>query len=231
MAVESILLEAKNLGVGSLTRTALTKYLYLLDYWVAKENSGKTFIGAEWIFHHFGPYSEAIANDLDWLPTLPSINKVDVSKEGKDFSLYSLSEYAKGRTLESIGLTFDVRQNLALALKTFAHDLSGLLNFVYFETEPMEHAAPGDRLVFSNLQKSVFKTDIKPYKLPIKDRKKAEKIQALLLNIGNRWEEDHKPLILKNPPIRDAYYEQTFDEEYELDPTEEFISSVTFKNK
>lgn len=229
-AVTAILLEAKQVGVYKLTRTALTKYLYLLDYWMAKENNGKTFIGVAWRFHHFGPYSDALAADLDWASSQPAINKVDVSKQDKDFTLYSLSEYAKPKSLETLGVPFDVRQNLTHSIKAFAVDLPGLLNFVYFKTEPMEHAKPGEILSFFGLNKVNFKADIKIIKIPVTDKEKAQKIQSLLLKIGKTWEEDHKPKALNTPPIRDLIFAETSDTDITLADGHEYGAFLTFND-
>lgn len=210
---EALLYEAKLIGVRSFTRTALTKYLYLVDYWMAKENNGKTFIGVEWRFHHYGPYSEALASDIDFLPTLPFINKVDVSREDKDFTLYSLGEYSRNKTLEAVGITSNVKDRLLQAVKAFAGDLNGLLNFVYFETEPMIGISPGDVLSFENLRKQNFKQDIKLIKVQIDSVEKAARIKALVSKIGEKWQESQNGKPLKTLPIRDAHYLETLEPE------------------
>lgn len=229
-AVVAILLEAKQVGVYKLTRTALTKYLYLLDYWVAKENGGKPYFGVTWRFHHYGPYSDSLALDLDWASSQPAINKVDVSRQEKDFTLYSLSSYAKNKTLEMLGVSYDVRQNLALALKAFSGDLTGLLNFVYFKTEPMEQANPGDVISFAGLNKVNFKSDVLPIKIPITDKDKAKRIKLLLSKIAGKWEDEHKYRETQNPPIRDSHFAETIGADLNFDDDQEYRASLTFNS-
>lgn len=212
-AILSILLEAKEGGVWKITRTALIKYLYLLDFWMAEESGGGTFTGAEWRFHHFGPYSDALAADLDWLSTQPSVEKEDISGKGKDYFLYSLGEWAKAQTFEALGLPIDVRLKLTEAIKHYAGDLSGLLDFVYFRTTPMQGATPGSVLSFTGLRKLNFKADIKPVKVPVNDAAKIDRIKTLLKKIGGQWEEGHKIPAMTHPPIRDAIFAQVMEDE------------------
>lgn len=225
--VVTILHEAKQAGVGRLTRTALTKYLYLLDYWMAKETSGETYLGVNWKFYHFGPYSESIASHLDWVGTLPSINKVDVNKQGKESILYSLTEYAHPKSFEAIGLPRDVGMKLIQAIKAFACDPTGLLNFVYFSTEPMHGAKPGNVLEFQNLSKTDFKKDIQPIRIAIQNEQKAKRIQSLLTKIGSDWQKSQQHQE-KNPPVRDAIYAESQDDDTILSDGQEYTASLVF---
>lgn len=227
-AVVAILHEAKQAGVGKLTRTALTKYLYLLDYWMAKETNGKTYLGVDWKFYHFGPYSESIASHLDWAGAQASINKVDVSKQDKEFTLYSLSDYARPKTFEAIGLPKDVGMKLVQAIKAFAGDLTGLLNFVYFDTEPMDGAKPGNVLEFQNLSRTNFKKDVQTIKISIQNDQKAKRIQSLLSKIGDDWQKNQQSPLVKNPPVRDSIYAETQDEDLILSDGQEYTASLVF---
>lgn len=225
---EALLYDAKQVGVRSFTRTALTKYLYLLDYWVAKENNGKPYIGVEWKFHHYEPYSETISRNFDFLSTLPYINKVDVSREEKDFSLYSLGEYTRNKTLVSLGISNFVRDRLLQAIKTFTGDLTGLLNFVYFETEPMQGISPGDILSFEHLIKQNFKQDIKPIKVGIDNLEKADKIKGLISKIGEKWEQAQNKSPLNIAPIKDTHYLDTLDSETIIEDGNNHFGSLIF---
>lgn len=228
---EALLYEAKQIGVRSFTRTALTKYLYLLDYWMAKENNGKTFIGVEWKFYHYGPYSEALASHIDFLPTLPFINKVDVSRENKDFTVYSLGEYTRNKTLESIGISSNVKGRLLQAIKAFVGDLNGLLNYVYFETEPMDGVKPGDVLSFENLRKQNFKQDIKQIKVQIDNKEKAARIKALISNIGSKWQESQNNTPLKTLPLRDSHYLEAIEPETIINDGKSHFGTLKFSNE
>jgi hypothetical protein len=229
IAILSILLEAKQCGIGKITRTALVKYVYLMDLWTAEETSGETFTGTEWRFHHFGPYSEALIMDLDWLSTQPSVNKEDVSGNNRDYSLYSLSEWAKAPTFEALGLVSDVRLKLIEAIKNYAGDLNSLLNFIYFRTTPMQGAIPGTVLSFSDAQKIKYKTDIKTVMVPINETKKIARIKFLLAQIGKQWEEGHRPRKIPNPPIRDALFKESESDDGLNDIDGNFRTSLSFR--
>lgn len=43
----------------------LIKYVYLVDLDYAKFNNGQTFTGVDWVFHHFGPWSVDVFQQLD----------------------------------------------------------------------------------------------------------------------------------------------------------------------
>lgn len=227
-AILSILLEAKQGGVGKITRTALIKYLYLLDFWMAEATGGNTFTGVEWRFHHFGPYSNALAADLDWLSTQPSVEKEDISGKDKDYFLYSIGEWAKAQTFEALGLPIDVRLNLIEAIKRYAGDLSGLLDFVYFKTAPMQGATPGAVLSFAGFRKLNFKTDIKTIKVPVNDAAKIDRIKILLAKIGGQWEEGHKAPAMTHPPIRDALFAQVAEDEGLIGIDGNWSAALTF---
>jgi hypothetical protein len=212
-AVLSILLEAKQCGVGKVTRTALVKYVYLMDFWTAEETRGTTFTGIEWRFHHFGPYSDTLAADLDLLSTQPSVSKEDISGKNNDYSLYSLGAWAKAPSFEALGLPSDVRLKLVQTLKQYASDLNALLHFIYFGTAPMQGAIPGSILSFAGSRKLNYKTDVKTISVPIADAKKAARIKLLLAKIGKQWEEEHTPNNIPNPPIRDALFLEAIEDD------------------
>jgi hypothetical protein len=180
---------------------------------MAEETPGRTYTGIEWYFHHFGPYSSALIDDLDFLSTQPSVEKEDIKGKDKEYSLYGLGAWVNVKTLEELRLPPDVRLRLSDAIRKFSRDLSGLLDFVYFKTEPMQGVLPGSRLSFDDLHKVNYRADIKNVKVPISGAKKISRIQTLLLDIGRQWEDECKSQELKNPPIRDALFEQSVADE------------------
>lgn len=92
----------------------------------------------------------------------------------------------------------------------------------------MEHAKPGDALLFTGLYKVNFKADIQAIKVPVTDKFKAQKIQSLLSKMGKQWEEDHKPSIQKTPPIRDAIFAETLDVDMTLTDEREYGAFLNF---
>ena len=51
----------------------LIKYVYLADLIFAEKHGGKTFTGAPWRFHHFGPWSPEVFSRIE-----PVITEVGV---------------------------------------------------------------------------------------------------------------------------------------------------------
>lgn len=134
-----------------LNRTALFKFVYLLDCLHAEGHDGDTASQARWYFHHYGPFAIDLAEGLDALTTRGTIQSRDLSFKDKDFTQYWLGEYPVGPTLSDAGLQSGLASRFSLWLRTFAGDLSKLLDHVYFNTLPMVNAVPGAELDFSAL--------------------------------------------------------------------------------
>jgi hypothetical protein len=127
----------------------LVKFLYLADLYHARRNEGKTLTGWRWKFVHYGPFTnEALlaiesAVQEGMIAAIPYESSFD---EEQHFLYKSESE-----TEPSIAarLPFYVIGPLQGAVKKWAADTFGLLDHVYFETEPMKNVKPGDLLDFS----------------------------------------------------------------------------------
>lgn len=169
-AILAILLEAEQAGVGKLLRTTLMKYLYLLDVYMAEESQGQTWCGVTWGFHHFGPYSTALADEIDRLAELSLIQAVSGGGTTKDYFLYTVGEWSTAKTFETLGFPSNVRIKLLNAIREFRNSLSALLDTVYFRTEPMANARPGDDLDFSECRRLSF-ASIKPLQMKSIDSK------------------------------------------------------------
>ena len=208
-AILAILHEAKQAGVGGVLRTALIKYLYLLDLLVAREKSGETFTGTIWRFHHYGPYADSCVAELDELAKTPTVECHGSAGKSKDYCVYKLGEYGTADSLESLGLSFDVRSNLGTAIRRYASDLSGLLDYVYFNTEPMANAKPGDVLEFSGASNSNYKRDIRPIDVPAADPKRLEHVRMLLKKLGDNWAKRAQEGGAMSAPILDEHYGAT----------------------
>lgn len=144
--------------------TALMKYLYLLDVYMAEATEGQTWTGAQWGFLHFGPYATTLANEIDTLAQRSLIQSFSGGGTGKDYILYTVGEWSTAKSFEALGFPSEVRQKMATAIRQFANNLSDLLDMVYFRTEPMRDAKPGDALDFSGCQRLSF-SSIKPLKM------------------------------------------------------------------
>lgn len=205
-AIFAILSEAESAGVGKITRTALMKYLYLLDLYTARETGGKTWTGASWVFLHYGPYSQSLAEEVDALSAKGLIEEKAGGGLSKDYSLYSLAEMTIVKGFVDLGMPIDVRLSLSQDIRKFASDLPYLLDKIYFHTEPMECVRPGDALTFETAQKVNFKTDVKPIKIPIADEKTVTTIRLLAKRIGEKYLKSFDGQRPFAPPIIDHYF-------------------------
>lgn len=125
--------ERSNYGLG---KTKLLKLAYIAEVYY-KRLTGRRLTDADWIFWQYGPYvtdypaylqSDAFSvepNEGDFQPILPSENyrQSDIGIEEK-MAVYRAMEFAD-------------------------EDLNELLDFVYFDTEPMMNAGKrGEKLNF-----------------------------------------------------------------------------------
>lgn len=157
---------------GGLIRTALVKYVYLLDVLCARQ-SGETWTKAEWRFIHFGPYAASIGDGIDSAAKRGLIGLVTGEEldADRDFSLYSFPSHSQAPTLRQLGTPGSVALELTSLVRRFKNDLSTLLDYVYFRTEPMEHAIPKSTLDFSNCQPLDIKA-FRPVDRPALSKKK-----------------------------------------------------------
>jgi len=167
--IQFIVCQATEFG-ASLSPIRVVKFLYLADLYHARESKGETLTGWPWAFVYFGPYcTESFlalerAKDEGLIEAKPFESKYD----DKDRYLYSCP-LEKGSDVEG-QLNIYVWSPLREAIKKWADDTSGLLDHVYFETEPMEEAKRGDLLDFSKARP--------PIKLPKLEMKKISKFKA-----------------------------------------------------
>lgn len=135
---------------GSANKTKLLKLLYLADL----ENfraEGRTLTGFDWIFYQYGPWAAQYDGLLD---QLAAENLIKMDK-------WAASELEGTRIeiTESAGFGKVIKSTTALMraqryVDTWADKSVGsLLDYVYFETEPMLAAEKGQRLDFTKVQK------------------------------------------------------------------------------
>jgi len=125
--------------------TRLVKLLYLSDLEWRRLHGGEPLAELDWRFLHFGPYPTELASLLGGL---------DVEE----------TEFTAGKIVHRLAfgpeelrdqqVPDEVRSVVARLVKTWGDaDLNTLLDYVYFETEPMENARRGERLNFSQLRR------------------------------------------------------------------------------
>lgn len=216
-AILAILRAAKDVGVGKLARTPLTKFVYLLDLYAAEERGGATLSGASWKFHHFGPYATELDAQIDALAQQGAIQAEARENVDKEYTLFYLGEWSTAKPLEALGVSHEARTRLADMMKQYSFDLPGLLNHVYFETAPMVNARPGDVLDFSKAQRLVWARDIKPHRFGMPDKAKAMRARELMAKLGE--ERRARAFKLPTPPVYDEHYARAVaaaEEDWEL---------------
>lgn len=178
-----------------LTTLRLVKFLYLADLYHARFSKGETLTGWPWAFVYFGPWckevNEAIEKSakkgLIFAQEYPS--KYDDDKDYRLFSTESTDEEPK--IIDA--LPTYVWSKLQWAIQKWADDWHGLLDYVYFETEPMIEAKPGALLDFSKSQMPEVAKKIDIKKIPQTKLKEAKKALA-------RLEEKYKDGLSTKPP-------------------------------
>lgn len=203
-AILAVLRAAQEVGVSKLGRTALTKFVYLLDLYTAEERAGSTFTGAEWRFRHFGPYAAELDAQINTLANQGAIQSEARENVDKEYTLFYLGEWSTAKPLESFGLSHEARARLSDMMKQFSFDLPGLLNHVYFETAPMLGTKPGETLDFSKVERLNWARDVKPHRFGMNDKVKAKRASELMAKLGeNRRSRVYK---LPTPPAYDELY-------------------------
>jgi hypothetical protein len=138
-----------NYGLG---RTKLLKLAYLSEVYY-KRLTGKRLTDADWIFWQYGPYVMDYPNCLD-------SNAFTVESTESDFQpILPADDYCQ--------TDFSIEEKLAVSrsMEFADEDLNELLDFVYFDTEPMINAGErGKRLDFDCRDTlSVMYSKIRPY--------------------------------------------------------------------
>ena len=216
-----VLAAANDRGERELGPIHLIKYVYLADLVYARE-TGRSFTGVRWKFHHFGPWSEEVYKRIEpvvrevqakeYIISNPRIRDDTVRYEVEEADATILKEAEKKLPLV-----------ITLFLKTlvsrFANDTSSLLHFVY-TTPPMLTAAPEEELDFSTAQEKLgqAKEDYRsvPKKIP------QEELQRLRAEAKRRWElkrrrKKRKRVPADPPPIYDEVFFKGLQELEEMD--------------
>ena len=149
--IKQIISSAKEQEINIPAKTRLIKLLYLIEIEYYKYYQ-KRLTGLKWQFYHYGPYSSEIESILG----SPDIEEIPFAlKDGRLGSQYDVAEDELKSTMPS-----DIKRIVDHIVKDWSEtDLNKLLDYVYFETEPMRNAKRGDILDF---------TKIKPWESPEK---------------------------------------------------------------
>jgi len=189
------------------------KYVYLVDLEYAKQNDGKTFTGIDWIFYHFGPWSQEVHSRIE--PALLSIGAI---KENIPSSVFGREDFIRWHididediNLDGL-LPFQVKMTLKNYVRQFKNDTSRLLHYVY-ATTPMLNATPKERLDFSlcKLEEKEDKSKFMPYLERISEIKHKElliKIEDIRAKYQATKEKNKSLAVIKYRPRYDGVYEE-----------------------
>lgn len=164
-----------------LTTNRLVKFLYLADLYYARIKDGKTITGFPWRFIYYGPYCREAWNTIEKAAADNLICKETYASYFDDEKEYNLF-WCREDDAEELGeqIHIGVIGYLQNAIKKFGDDTPQLLDYVYFDTEPMQDAQKGDLLDFSKAERFEPVKKVQLKKLSPETIKKArEKIKKL----------------------------------------------------
>jgi hypothetical protein len=169
-----------------LTTLRLVKFLYLADLYYARVSNGKTLTNWPWAFVYFGPWCKQVNDAIDNAVK----NSLVLAKEypskhddAKDYRLFWLQDTEEDPKVIDALPTY-VWSKLQWAIRKWADDSYGLLDYVYFETEPMIEAKPGAVLDFSQSRMPEVPKKIEMKKIP---EAKMDEAKKALARLGEKY--------------------------------------------
>jgi len=158
------------------TETRLIKYLYLVDLYHARIKKGKTLTGWPWAFVYYGPYCSEAYDTIEQAVKFNLIEEkyYDSKYESKDkFRLFSVEKDEQDKEPPIVkDLHIYIITQLQKIIRQHGDDIARLLDFVYYDTEPMQNAIPKQKLNFSLAQMPVILPTIKMKKISPETLKK-----------------------------------------------------------
>lgn len=178
-----------------LTTLRLVKFLYLADLYHARISRGKTLTGWPWAFVYFGPFCQQAKEAIDNAAKTGVVQFEEYPSkydDEKDYRLFWVEDIdGEPNVINSIP-TY-VWSKLQWAIQKWADDSFGLLDYVYFETEPMLEAKRGGGLDFTKAQMPEV-----PKKVQMKKVSKEKIMEAK--RAVDRLKEKYKNAIGSRPP-------------------------------
>ena len=142
---------------GSIGRTALTKLVYLVDVEYCRRY-GKQATGLKWRFHHYGPYAAELDEDIRASGLYVDEDVFSGKASNRPVSGYRY-RYRRAGDWREIHKAFNSQYDAQVkgcvdrVIEQWGLDsLPTILDYVYFETEPMQDAKRGEYLDFSKIQ-------------------------------------------------------------------------------
>ncbi|MBI4535311.1 MAG: DUF4065 domain-containing protein, partial [Ignavibacteriae bacterium] len=204
-----VLSEAVDKG-KSLGKTRLVKFLYLTEVEYYRE-IGERLTELRWLFYHYGPY----ALELEDILAEPKFKRSEFKTEDdRDVILFRVAE-----PMPSYARRVDVKVSLLVKKivgRWIDKTLAELLDFVYFETEPMQTAERrGELLDFSTVKKET-QTVVIPLTASKETRRKVDELRKRIGPTLRRLVEQ------RNSPREEGKEYQAAMETWEEDMSKEF---------
>jgi hypothetical protein len=187
----------------TLTRLRLVKFIYLADLYFARVSKGETLTGLPWAFVYYGPYCSAVLEEIEAAVAAGFVNEEarESKYEDKDYYLYhSVDEVEPEMKGE---LPFYVMSELRHAIKKWGEDSHGLLDHVYFETEPMRDVRKGDHLDFTSAQMPSIERPIRMKQL---SKKNIERAKEAIRKLTSKTTTLISRSPIRDEPKHDKYY-------------------------
>lgn len=150
----SYIVDQVNDSGGSVGRTALVKLVYLVEVEYYRQY-GKHATGLQWLFHHYGPYAAELDTAVNSLGLGIDENQFSGKAGNRSVSGY---RYRRAGDWKEIARVFNshydtqVKRCVDKVVEQWAlFPLPTILDYVYFETEPMQGAKRGEYLDFSKI--------------------------------------------------------------------------------
>jgi len=187
---------------GYLNKTKLIKYLYLVDveyYRMHKE----MFTGFNWIFKDFGPWAFEYNEIYEAMERAPDFRIDEGNRPDLDTKFIKTTESLE---LGDVIRDFDIELKVRRIIDRWADEITGpMLNYVYFNTEPMVDAERGKTLDFTKIHRL---EPIPRFELS-KGSLDAKELAELKKKIRERIDEERKkekPDCTFTPPHYDEIY-------------------------
>lgn len=192
---------------GTIGRTALTKLVYLIDIEYYKRH-GKQATSLQWRFHHYGPYAAELQSQIQLLGLHADEAQFTRKPTNRPATGY---RYRPNKDWHEIQRAFNtaydasVKRCVDQIIEQWALEpLPTILDYVYFETEPMQNAKRGQSLDFSKIQ---------PEPINPPPTAKLEFSEEFLSDLRRKWKEkreaasQQKPKKATEPRYDEIYYE------------------------
>lgn len=128
----------------------------------------------------------------------------ELSSGDRDFALLDWRVKANTVSLEKLAVPLYAKLRLAQNIKEYRFSLPGLLDYVYFQTTPMDSVVPGSELSFANCRKVSVK-EIKRVPLNAPSAKALERARELLGSMVGHLKDSRK-LAIGPPALLDRHY-------------------------